>query len=229
MDGDDVNKNSGNGSSINSDDNRRLDGGNNKQPPSSRSPSFSLWIQALIPSTPSDALAAPIPAHPAPAVLDSASIDHVSALTSPVSAPVTDPISTRVGKKGPLRGIAKKMLKTSATGKLRLPASLERFAPNGIHAELFASEVGIVTRQNAPLDVEKWSLVGDDVKQKIYDIVLAKFDKEDPAAIRQMILAKTNVAYRSWRSRLREHYELSILMKSAFKIYRRIFFQRHGR
>ncbi|MED6159412.1 hypothetical protein PIB30_042108 [Stylosanthes scabra] len=103
---------------------------------------------ASTPSTSSDAPAAPIPAHPAPAVPDSAPVDHVSAPTSPVSAPVTDPISTRVGKRGPLRGIAtNKMLKTSATGKLSLPVSLERLAPNGIHAELFASEVGIVTRQ----------------------------------------------------------------------------------
>ncbi|MED6187616.1 hypothetical protein PIB30_078107, partial [Stylosanthes scabra] len=110
------------------------------------------------PSTPSDAPAAPIPAHPAPAVPDSASVDHVSAPTSPVSAPVTNPISTRDGKRGPSRGIAtNKMLKSSATGKLPLPA---------------------------------------------------KFDIEDTAAIRQIILAKANVAYRSWRSRLREHYEL---------------------
>ncbi|MED6149968.1 hypothetical protein PIB30_067683 [Stylosanthes scabra] len=154
---------------------------------------------ASTPSTPSDAPATPISAHPVPAVPDSASVDHVSAPPSPVSAPVTNPISTCVGKRGPSRGIAtNKMLKSSATGKLPLPISLERLAPNGIHAELFASEVGIVTRQNAPLDVEKWSLVGDD----------AKFDIEDTAAIRQIILAKANVAYRSWRSRLREHYEL---------------------
>ncbi|MED6127030.1 hypothetical protein PIB30_084175 [Stylosanthes scabra] len=31
---------------------------------------------------------------------------------------------------------------------------------------------------------------------------------KDTAAIRQIILAKANVAYRSWRSRLHEHYEL---------------------
>ncbi|MED6114482.1 hypothetical protein PIB30_080665 [Stylosanthes scabra] len=37
---------------------------------------------------------------------------------------------------------------------------------------------------------------------------MAKFDIEDTEAIRQMILANANVAYRSWRSRLHEHYEL---------------------
>ncbi|RYQ96790.1 hypothetical protein Ahy_B08g092663 [Arachis hypogaea] len=81
---------------------------------------------------------------------------------------------------GPSRGIAtNRVIKTKTNGKLELPISLENLAPNGIHADLFASEVGIVTRQNAPLDVEKWSQVGDDVKQKICDIVLEKFDIAD--------------------------------------------------
>ncbi|RYR49000.1 hypothetical protein Ahy_A07g035261 [Arachis hypogaea] len=83
-----------------------------------------------------------------------------------------------------------------------------RIAPNGIHADLFASDVGIVTRQNAPLDVEKWSLVGDDVKKKICDLVLEKFDIADTQVMHKMILAKVNICYQSWRSRLREHYEL---------------------
>ncbi|RYR61728.1 hypothetical protein Ahy_A04g018932 [Arachis hypogaea] len=90
----------------------------------------------------------------------------------------------RIGKRGPSRGIAtNRVLKTKTNGKLELPISLENLAPNGIHADLFASEVGIVTRQNAPLDVEKWSQVRDDVKQK-------------------------NATFLCWRSRLREHYEL---------------------
>nr|XP_029148298.1 uncharacterized protein LOC114925200 [Arachis hypogaea] len=56
--------------------------------------------------------------------------------------------------------------------------------------------------------MEKWSQVGDDVKQKICDIILEKFDIADTQVMRNMILAKANICYRSWRSRLREHYEL---------------------
>ncbi|RYR03128.1 hypothetical protein Ahy_B06g081962 [Arachis hypogaea] len=87
---------------------------------------------------------------------------------APISAPATTPVSLRIGK-GDLR----------TNEKLELPISLDNLAPNGIHADLFASEMGIVTRQNAPLDVEKWSQVEDDVKQKICDLVLEKFDIAD--------------------------------------------------
>ncbi|RYR53459.1 hypothetical protein Ahy_A06g028587 [Arachis hypogaea] len=89
--------------------------------------------------------------------------------------PATAPVDRRIGKREPSRGIAtNRVIKTKTNGKLELPISLENLARNGIYADLFASEVGIVTRQNAPLDVEKWSLVGDNVKQKICDLVLKK-------------------------------------------------------
>ncbi|RYR32163.1 hypothetical protein Ahy_B01g057159 [Arachis hypogaea] len=132
---------------------------------------------------------APAPAPVAPAAADpalaapAAPAAPVPAQADPTSVPPTAPVDRRIGKRGPSRGIAtNRVIKTKTNGKSDLPISLENLAPNSIHADLFASEVGIVTRQNAPLDVEKWSQVGDDVKQKICDIVL--------------------------RSRLREHYEL---------------------
>ncbi|RYR31718.1 hypothetical protein Ahy_B01g056596 [Arachis hypogaea] len=154
------------------------------------------------PVDPAPALAA----HAAPAPAPAAS---VPAPTDTTSAPPTAPVDRRIGKRGPSRGIAtNRVIKTKTNGKLELPISLENLAPNGIHADLFASEVGIVTRQNVLLDVEKWSQVGDDVKQKICDIVLEKFDIADTQVMRNMILAKANICYRSWRSRLREHYEL---------------------
>ncbi|RYR37762.1 hypothetical protein Ahy_A09g042647 [Arachis hypogaea] len=117
-----------------------------------------------------------------------------------ISAPATVPVSSCIGKWGPSCGIAtNRMLKTKTNDKLELSISLNNLAPNSIHADLFASEVSIVMRQNAPLDVEKWSQVENDVKQKICDIILQ---------IRKIVLAKANICYRSWHSRLREHYEL---------------------
>ncbi|RYR04842.1 hypothetical protein Ahy_B06g084637 [Arachis hypogaea] len=121
------------------------------------------------PADPAPALAA----HAAPAPAPAASVPAPADTTS---APPTAPVDRRIGKRGPSRGIAtNRVIKTKTNGKLELPISLENLVPNGIHADLFASEVGIVTRQNAPLDVEKWSQVGDDVKQKICDIVLKLF------------------------------------------------------
>ncbi|RYR30033.1 hypothetical protein Ahy_B01g054803 [Arachis hypogaea] len=125
------------------------------------------------PADPAPALAA----HAAPAPAPAAS---VPAPANTISAPPTAPVDRRIGKRGPSRGIAtNRVIKTKTNGKLELPISLENLAPNGIHADLFTSEVGIITRQNAPLNVEKWSQVGDDVKQKICNIVLEKFDIAD--------------------------------------------------
>ncbi|RYQ85324.1 hypothetical protein Ahy_B10g104857 [Arachis hypogaea] len=172
--------------------------------PASAAPAASVPAPAApaAPADPASALAAHAAPTPAPAA-------SVPAPADTTSTPPTAPVDRRIGKRGPSRGIAtNRVIKTKTNGKLELPISLENLAPNGIHADLFASEVGIVTRQNAPLDVEKWSQVGDDVKQKICDIVLEKFDIADTQVMRNMILAKANICYRSWRSRLREHYEL---------------------
>ncbi|RYR15464.1 hypothetical protein Ahy_B04g072205 [Arachis hypogaea] len=109
------------------------------------------------PSPSPAALAAPAPA---PTAL-------ISSPVAPTSAPAIAPVDRRIGKRGPSRGIAtNRVIKTKTNEKFELPISLENLAPNGIHADLFASEVGIATRQNAPLDVEKWNLVRDDVKKK---------------------------------------------------------------
>ncbi|RYR41912.1 hypothetical protein Ahy_A08g038346 [Arachis hypogaea] len=88
-------------------------------------------VSTSTPPTPVPAPAAPTPSPAAPA----------PAPTDPTSTPATVLVDRRIDN-----------------GKLKLPISLENLAPNGIHADLFASEMGIVTRQNAPLDVEKWSL-----------------------------------------------------------------------
>ncbi|RYR21587.1 hypothetical protein Ahy_B03g066894 [Arachis hypogaea] len=109
------------------------------------------------PPAPTPAPAAPAASAPAPAAL-------VPAPADPSSAAATVPVDRRIGKRGHSRGIAtNRVIKTKTNGKLELPISLENLAPNGIHADLFASEV------------EKWSLVGDDVKQKICDLVLGLF------------------------------------------------------
>ncbi|RYR26778.1 hypothetical protein Ahy_B02g061080 [Arachis hypogaea] len=134
---------------------------------------------APAPAAPISAPAAPVPAPAAPAAPIPAPAAPAASVPAPAdttSAPPTAPVDRRIGKRGPSRRIAtNRVIKTKTNGKLELPISLENLAPNGIHADLFASEVGIVTRQNAPLDVEKWSQVGDDVKQKICDIVLKLF------------------------------------------------------
>ncbi|RYR43759.1 hypothetical protein Ahy_A08g040155 [Arachis hypogaea] len=130
--------------------------------------------------SPAPALAAPapapvltVPAAPAPALV--APTAPAPAPAAPTSAPATVPVDRHIGKRGPSREIAtNRVMKTKTNGKLELPISLENLAPNGIHADMFASEVDIVTRQNAPLDVEKWSLVENDVKQKICDLILEK-------------------------------------------------------
>ncbi|RYQ92420.1 hypothetical protein Ahy_B09g098644 [Arachis hypogaea] len=115
----------------------------------------------------------------------------ISSLAALISAPAIVPFSSCIGKRGSSHGIAiNRVLKIKTNEKLELSISLDNLAPNGIHADLFASEVSIVISQNAPLDVEKWSQIENDVKQKICDIVLG------------------NICYRSWRSRLHEHYEL---------------------
>ncbi|RYR00024.1 hypothetical protein Ahy_B07g088070 [Arachis hypogaea] len=140
--------------------------------PAPAAPAASVPAPAA-PADPAPALAA----HAAPAPAPAASVPAPADTTS---APPTAPVDRRIGKRRPSRGIAtNRVIKTKTNGKLELPISLENLAPNGIHADLFASEVGIVTRQNASLDVEKWSQVGDDVKQKICDIVLEKFDIAD--------------------------------------------------
>ncbi|RYR04940.1 hypothetical protein Ahy_B06g084755 [Arachis hypogaea] len=116
---------------------------------------------------PAPAPAAPAPAPAAPAAPPPA---PAPAPADRTSAPPTAPIDRRIGKRGPSCGIATdRVIKTKTNGKLELPISLENLAPNGIHADLFASEVGIVTRQNPPLDVEKWSQVGDEEKFDIAD------------------------------------------------------------
>ncbi|RYR04048.1 hypothetical protein Ahy_B06g083582 [Arachis hypogaea] len=127
------------------------------------------------PAAPVPAPAAPAAPAPAPAAPAPAPAAPVPAQANPTSAPPTAPVDRRIGKRGPSRGIAaNRVIKTKTNGKLELPISMENLAPNGIHADLFASGVGIITRQNTPLDVEKWSQVGDDVKQKICDIVLIR-------------------------------------------------------
>ncbi|RYR29964.1 hypothetical protein Ahy_B01g054676 [Arachis hypogaea] len=143
--------------------------------PASAAPAASVPAPAA-PAAPAD----PAPVLTAHAALAAAPAASVPAPTDTTSAPPTAPVDRRIGKRGPSRGIAtNRVIETKTNGKSELPISLENLAPNGIHANLFASEVGIVTRQNAPLDVEKWSQVGDDVKQKICDIVLEKFDIAD--------------------------------------------------
>ena len=94
-------------------------------------------------------------------------------LATPASPPIAPTAPILVGKRGPSRGIVTaKALKASKTGKLSVSVSLKRLAPIGINSELFASEVGVLTRQNAPLDVEKWKEVDDNIKNKICDLVL---------------------------------------------------------
>ncbi|RYQ91138.1 hypothetical protein Ahy_B09g097012 [Arachis hypogaea] len=143
--------------------------------PAPAAPAASVPAPAA-PAAPADPAPALV-AHAAPALAPAASVPAPADTTS---APPTAPVDRRIGKRGPSCGIAtNRVIKTKTNGKLELPISLENLAPNGIHADLFASEMGIVTRQNAPFDVEKWCQVGDDVKQKICDIVLEKFDIAD--------------------------------------------------
>ena len=78
-----------------------------------------------------------------------------------------------VGKRGPSRGIATaKALKETENGKLPLTIPLDILAAVGANSEKFSSEVGVNTRLNAPLDVEKWKDVDESIKDKICDLTL---------------------------------------------------------
>ncbi|KAM7265978.1 hypothetical protein ACFE04_003661 [Oxalis oulophora] len=111
-----------------------------------------------------------------------------ASLQSPAEPTRAAPLAGR-RRRGPARGIAtSKALKASKSGKLSVIIQKKVLAAVGQNSDKFSSEVGVLTRQNAPLT--------------------AKFELEDTPIMRRMILAMANASYRTWRSRLHGHYKL---------------------
>ena len=82
-------------------------------------------------------------------------------------------IGNEKNTRGASRGIATiKAIEKSGTTKLPVTIQMEELAAIGINAEKFASEIGVITRLNAPLTVKKWREVDNDIKEKICDLTL---------------------------------------------------------
>ena len=69
--------------------------------------------------------------------------------------------------RGKTRGLNADKAHTQFGGKLPITIENKEGSPTGTYAEMFASEIGVVIRNNAPLNVEKWKHVSDQMKENL--------------------------------------------------------------
>ncbi|KAK0571449.1 hypothetical protein LWI29_016141 [Acer saccharum] len=76
--------------------------------------------------------------------------------------------------RGKSRGVRLDRLITFANEQIHVDFSSGK--PKGPNAEMFSTEIGIVVRSHAPLNVEKWDDIPEEQTQPLIDRVLSKFD-----------------------------------------------------
>ncbi|KAK8938589.1 hypothetical protein KSP39_PZI011496 [Platanthera zijinensis] len=89
---------------------------------------------------------------------------------------------------------------------VQLPAELRRLV--GYRAQELITKIGRYVRQNAPLNVEKWSEIPTDIIDKIINIINAKFNLPKESHVHGDLISSLRRHYNVWRFRLHADYYL---------------------
>ncbi|KAM5554606.1 hypothetical protein ABKV19_022816 [Rosa sericea] len=111
--------------------------------------------------------------------------------------------------RGITQGLGTQALINACKQRIPIRTNGEHKLPQNVRANIkFRSEIGIQTRQNAPLMVKRWKEVSAVDKEKITKALAIKFDFDgtDPI-VRKFIEAHMSKSYSLWRSRLNKHYK----------------------
>ncbi|XP_040368993.1 uncharacterized protein LOC112182290 isoform X2 [Rosa chinensis] len=111
--------------------------------------------------------------------------------------------------RGITQGLGTQALINACKQRIPIRTNGEHKLPQNVRANIkFRSEIGIQTRQNAPLMVKRWKEVSASDKEKITKALAIKFDFDgtDPV-VRKFIEAHMSKSYSLWRSRLNKHYK----------------------
>ncbi|OAY80181.1 hypothetical protein ACMD2_15966 [Ananas comosus] len=118
---------------------------------------------------------------------------------------LSDESSSETKKKGrgPTTNPNTKKRKEEKKGKVEFSKRLGR-AVGGLQLAEFITEMGVVWRQYAPLNVYKWAEGPMPYKDKMWDDLMEKYD--GLAGFRDEVMYNFNHMYRDWRHRKHLHY-----------------------
>ncbi|XP_050386375.1 uncharacterized protein LOC126802735 [Argentina anserina] len=111
--------------------------------------------------------------------------------------------------RGITQGLGTQALINACKQKIPIRPNSEHKLPQTVRANVkFRSEIGIQTRQNAPLMVKRWKEATAVDKEKITKALAIKFDFDytDPV-VKKFVDAHMSKSYTQWRSRLNTHYK----------------------
>ncbi|XP_004306999.1 PREDICTED: uncharacterized protein LOC101294108 [Fragaria vesca subsp. vesca] len=111
--------------------------------------------------------------------------------------------------RGITQGLGTQALINACKQRIPIRPNGERKLPQTVRANVkFRSEIGIQTRQNAPLMVKRWKEVTAVDKEDVIKGLAIKFDFDytDPV-VKKFIDAHMAKSYSLWRSRLNQHYK----------------------
>ncbi|KAK9911051.1 hypothetical protein M0R45_034975 [Rubus argutus] len=111
--------------------------------------------------------------------------------------------------RGITQGLGTQALINACKHRIPIRTNGENKLPQTVRANIkFRSEIGIQTRQNAPLMVKRWKEVSAVDKATITKALAIKFDFDDTdPVIKKFIEAHMSKSYSLWRSRLNKHYK----------------------
>ncbi|OAY78473.1 hypothetical protein ACMD2_26257 [Ananas comosus] len=127
-------------------------------------------------------------------------------LDRPSSPTITNPDTNTTAKKkgrGPTTNPSAKKRKEGKKGKVEISKRLGRVV-GGLQLTKFITEMGVVLRQYAPLDVNKWAEVPMHYKDKMWADLMEKYD--GLAGFRDEVMYNFNHMYRDWRHRKHLYY-----------------------
>ncbi|KAK0608616.1 hypothetical protein LWI29_033395 [Acer saccharum] len=118
--------------------------------------------------------------------------------------------------RGKSRGVRLDRLITSANGQLHVDFSSGK--PKGPNAEMFSTEIGIVVRSHAPLNVEKWDDIPEEQTQPLIDRVLSKFDVDiSKPYVKDWMLKRMRLRFNGFRNKLNEEFKSFSDKKTALE------------
>ncbi|KAK8913896.1 E3 ubiquitin-protein ligase UPL2 [Platanthera zijinensis] len=136
-------------------------------------------------------------------------VDHVP--TDPTDFEHATNSGLNVSKKrtrGPTIGLewSKRRQNNLERVDVQLPAELRRLV--GYRAQELITKSGRYVRQNAPLNVEKWSEIPTDIIDKIVNIINAEFNLPKESHVHGDLISSLHRHYNVWRFRLHANYYL---------------------
>ncbi|XP_048491085.2 uncharacterized protein LOC104889305 [Beta vulgaris subsp. vulgaris] len=118
--------------------------------------------------------------------------------------------------RGPSRALKYKKLRQVQPRKISVDIPSSLGAAVGEHALLFIGECSDWVKEMCPLNVEKWSDMPEDVIDRLYGKIKAKFALGEGAHITDALKTQCSSLYRHWRERLKsDHFSKCKSLKEA--------------